>query len=305
MPPLVSVCIITYNHAPYIRQAVDSVLAQKTDFDFEIIIGEDDSSDDTRSIVKEYKERHPDKIRLFLNDRKNVIYIDGRPTGRWNFVNCLKHATGKYVALLEGDDYWTNPAKLQEQVDYLESHPECVLCFHSVQAVFEDSRREPEIRTPQLKKEIYTLEDIIKGNFIQTCSVVFRNGLFSDFPKWFYRTPMADWPLHVLNAQHGNIGYLEEVMGAYRFHEGGLWSGRSKANRIKNTIQLYKIFDHHLHGEYRKILKTKIHQAYFEIATSLIPLKFEKKIGHLLQKNGLKGIVRFYKKIFHPIGSRH
>src|SRR5690606_24113344 len=121
-----SVCIQTYNHAPYIAQALDSVLMQETDFDFEILLGEDESTDGTREICQEYARQHPDKIRLFLNSRENVIYINGRPTGRWNFMNNLRHVRGEYVALLDGDDYWTDPRKLQKQVDVLDASPELV-----------------------------------------------------------------------------------------------------------------------------------------------------------------------------------
>ena len=120
----------TYNHEKFISQAIDSVLMQKADFDYELLIGEDDSEDQTRDIVKNFAGKYPDKIRLFLNDRKNVIYINGRPTGRWNFINLLKHARGEYVALLDGDDYWTDPLKLQKQIAFLENHLDYFLCIH-------------------------------------------------------------------------------------------------------------------------------------------------------------------------------
>jgi glycosyltransferase involved in cell wall biosynthesis len=287
----VSVCITTYNHGKYIRQAIDSVLMQQTEFDFELIIGEDDSQDDTRDIVKEYKERYPDKIQLFLNDRKNVIYIDGKPTGRWNFINNLMHASGDFIALLEGDDYWTDPVKLQKQVVYLESHPECALCFHDVQAVYEDEERKTETLSPPTKKDIYTLEDIIKGNFIHTCSVMYRNGLFGAFPDWIYSTPMADWPLHILNAQHGDIGYMDAVMGAYRIHRGGIWSTNEFIDRLGKTVTVYKIINSHLHYRYNKTLKSIIRYYQFKIA--------EKKIGLFFNARGLHWLVGLYRRIFY------
>ena len=288
----VSVCITTYNHEKYIAQAIESVLMQKTDFDFEIIIGEDDSSDNTRDISKEYKAKHPEKINLFLNDRANVIYINGKPTGRWNFINNLKHAQGEYIALLEGDDYWTDSCKLQKQADYLDAHPECALCFHDVQAVYDNELREPETLTPINKKEVYALEDIIKGNFIHTCSVMFRNGLFGDFPDWFYSTPMADWPLHILNAQYGDIGYIRDIMGAYRIHKGGIWSTTDLIYKLEKTVVVYQIINAHLNYRYKKILKSHIRYYKFKIA--------EKKIGLFLIERGLHGFVHLYRKIFYP-----
>ena len=118
--PLVSICVVTYNHQNYIKQCLDGVLMQECNFEYEVLLGEDNSTDTTRKLCIEYAERFPDKIRLFLHDRSNVIYINGKPTGRFNFIYNLKQAKGKYIALCEGDDYWTDPTKLQKQVDFLE-----------------------------------------------------------------------------------------------------------------------------------------------------------------------------------------
>ena len=201
MDPKVSVSIITYNHERFIAQAIDSALMQRTNFDYEILIGEDDSSDGTREIVELYKQKHPEKIRLFLNDRKDVIYIDGKPTGRWNLVNNLQHARGEYVAWLEGDDYWTSPQKLQRQVDFMESHRDCALCFHAVMRCYEDQHGSLEAPGPSLSKKRYTIRDLLERNFVAACSVLFRNRLFGDFPPWYYTVPRGDWPLHILNAR--------------------------------------------------------------------------------------------------------
>ena len=222
----VSVSIITYNNEKYIAQAVDSVLMQEADFDYEILIGEDDSQDNTRAIVKEYAEHFPDKIRLFLNDRKNVIYVDGRPTGRWNFVNNWNHARGEYIAALDGDDYWTSPHKLQKQVDFLEAHPECAVCFHNVVVCYEDGGPGPHLSLEASPGEITTLADVLAARyFVPTCSVMYRGGLVGRPPDWYYDLPFGDWPLLVLHALHGDVGYIEEPMGTYRVHGGGMWSG--------------------------------------------------------------------------------
>ena len=130
--PLVSVCCITYNHVHYVKDALDGFLIQKTDFPYEICLGEDESNDGTREICKEYAEKYPDKIRLFLRSRKDVIYINGHATGRYNFIETLKECKGKYIALCEGDHYWTEPTKLQKQVDFLEANESYVMSFHRV-----------------------------------------------------------------------------------------------------------------------------------------------------------------------------
>ena len=135
--PVVSVQVLTYQHANFIRDCLDGILMQETDFPVEILIGEDESSDGTREICKEYAARHPDTIRLFLHRRENNIAIHGRPTGRFQSTYTRFKCRGTYIALCEGDDYWTDPLKLQKQVDFLEGHPECVLSFHDGQMVDE------------------------------------------------------------------------------------------------------------------------------------------------------------------------
>jgi glycosyltransferase involved in cell wall biosynthesis len=258
-----TVSITTYNHEKYIAQAIDSVLVQCTNFDYEIIIGEDDSTDKTRSIVKEYKKRYPDKIRLFLNDRKNVIYINGRPTGRWNFINNLKQATGQYIALLDGDDYWTSPDKLQKQADFLDSHPDFSICFHNVDLIYEEHPSishpfymlHPNCPNTQVKpKPVSTLEDLLKGNFLQSSAVMFRANLFNEFPDWYYTLDRGDWPLHILNAKHGNIFYSDEVMAKYRVHSGGIYSSKNKIDQLKGALHVASTIDKHFNYQFHTIL---------------------------------------------------
>lgn len=244
--PIISVCVQTYQHASYIRDTLDSILMQKTDFAFEIVLGEDESTDGTREICIEYAEKYHGKIRLFLNSRKNVIYINGLPTGRWNFMNNLKNARGKYIALLPGDDYWTDECKLQKQVDFLDAHQQCSICFHAFKKVIENESRPPEFCFPPGRKPIYTLEDFLKNSFIASVTTVFRRNLFEYFPEWYYRMPQGDWPLHVLNAQHGDIGYIDEVMGVYRVHSGGIWASCDTVTLLEKMIQGMEIINPHL-----------------------------------------------------------
>jgi glycosyltransferase involved in cell wall biosynthesis len=283
----VSVSLVTYNQEKFISQAVESILMQKTNFDFEIIIGEDESQDNTRAILMGYKERYCDKIMLLLNTRKDVIYIDGKPTGRWNFINNLSHAKGQYIALLEGDDYWLSPHKLQKQADFLDSHPECALCFHDVQIISEEGSL-ISIQSPRGKKQIYTIKDLLKGNFIHTCSVMYRKGLFEKFPDWFSKTPLADWPLHIMNAQHGDIGHIDEVMGAYRVHGGGIHSSKSEMEQVKGMIEIYPYINAYLGYRYNTYIKTRM---VFKLV--------EKKIGMFLASHGLGKLVGLYRRIFY------
>lgn len=264
----VSVSIITYNHQNYISQAIDSVLMQKTNFDYEIIIGEDDSEDNTRAIVKEYKERYPDRIKLFLNSRENVIYVNRRPTGRWNAVNNLKHARGQYIALLDGDDYWTSPEKLQKQVQFLENHPECAICFHNVEILYEDSK-EKKLFYEKKVKPFHTISDLALRSTIPTCSTMFRSRLFGEFPEWYYKMPMGDWPLNLLNAQYGDIGYIDEVLGVLRRHRGSFWQSKSIIWQQKGSICGAEIVKHHFGWKLRIKFNNKIGFHHYNIARIL------------------------------------
>ena len=279
----VSVCITTYNHRPFIAQALDGVLSQQTDFDFEILLGEDDSSDGTRQIALDYAARYPDRIRLFLHDRKDVLYIDGRPTGRRNFVYNIEQARGEYVALLDGDDYWTDSRKLQKQADFLDRHPETAICFHAAQGKNQvDPARDYVLRPPG-RQPFYTLRDLVRENLVPSCSTMFRRGLFGAFPDWFYRTSTGDWPLHILNAMQGNLGYIDEVMAVYRIHLGGVWMGWPLARRLEGVINNCREVATHLPAAERKILEKKIFGVSLKLAHELLRLGECRKAQALLQ----------------------
>lgn len=243
----VTVCITTYNHESYIQQALDSVLGQQTDFEFEVIVGEDDSSDRTREIVIGYQKAYPDKIRLFLNDRANVIYIDGKPTGRWNLMNLLSATTGQYVAMLDGDDYWLGTSKLQAQVDFLDANPGCSICFHNA-LEFQSELGASRPFHEGAFKQITTCMDLLESNFIPTCTVMYRSSSIPPLPSWFRLIRMADWPLSLLVAQSGDIGYIDEVMGCYRQHSLGSWYGLALIQKYHYIIKAYKLLKGHFSG---------------------------------------------------------
>ena len=243
-----SVCLITYNHGRFIAQALESALAQETNFEFEIVVGEDCSADHTRQILVEYQQRYPGKIRLMLPE-KNL-------GANRNFARTLQACRGQYIALLEGDDYWTAPTKLQEQVDFLDSHEECAICFHSVRVFHEDGSVAPRLSPRFGHKKISTIEDLLGlGNFIPTCAAVFRNGLISEFPDWFYTLRIADFSLHVLNAQYGKIGYINKVMGAYRIHSGGTFSAANTSGNAREVVRTYDYLNSHLEYRYDRTIK--------------------------------------------------
>jgi glycosyltransferase involved in cell wall biosynthesis len=255
----VSVLVMTYNHEKFISQALESAEMQETNFEYEILISEDCSTDRTREIVLGFRNAHPEKVRLLLskqNIRSNEIVVRG-----------IQAARGEYIALLDGDDYWTSPHKLQKQVNFLDSHPECAISFHNARIFHEAEDREGRNWTPPNHKEISTLEDIWMGNFIATCSTMFRRGLIGEIPEWYNDFfPITDWPLHILNAEHGKIGYIDEVMGVYRYHPGGLYSPFSETKKQQETLKFYRTMNKNLNYRYNKIVKIAISKYFFEWA---------------------------------------
>lgn len=232
--PLVSICVQTYNHEKFIGKCLDSILMQETTFPFEILLGEDESIDSTRKICTEYAVNYPNKIRLFLHSRKNTIYINGGATGRFNINYNLKKSNGKYIAMLEGDDYWTDPYKLQKQVDFLESNPEYVACYGGCKHVDENDNLIKKTRFTNYASPTSDLLLRAQGALI-TNSVMFRN-VINGFPPEFINVPSGDTIIYHLLGFHGDSKFLPELgYSAYRIHSGGIWSGISDVKRMQNT----------------------------------------------------------------------
>jgi glycosyltransferase involved in cell wall biosynthesis len=234
---------------------------QKTDFPTEILIYDDASTDKTSNIIRDYESRYPNLIKP-LYQIQNQHSQGKKPNLEFNFPR----AKGKYIAMCEGDDYWTDPYKLQKQVDFLESHTDFSICYHNVLVIYENDpgQSHPFYANPTRDssaqrhppKPISTIEDLIRGNFIQTPSVVFRAHLFEGFPDWFYKMDRGDWPLYVLNAQYGLLGYLDEIMACYRIHTYGIYSSMSQVARLQGALHVAKTLDKHFNYKYHNIIST-------------------------------------------------
>ena len=270
--PAVSVCMITYNHERFIAQAIEGALMQRTDFAVELVIGEDCSTDGTRAIVRDYGARYPDRIRLLLLERN----LGAMP----NFIATLSACRGQYIALCEGDDYWTDPCKLQKQMDFLNAHRECSMCFHDVAMQDDISRGERRIHPGFVDgRWFYGLEDLLRTDFIATCSVLFCRASLGELPLWYRELPMGDWPLHILNAEKGTIGYLAETMATYRIHQGGIWSGRDLNRRIEGHLAMYRAVNRHFRFRYGRIIRHEISFNYYWLAAEYLS---HAKRGHAL-----------------------
>ena len=249
--PLLAVWMVTYNHGPYIEQAIESVMMQQTDFDFKLYIGEDGSPDDTAAICKKLHAKYPDKIALFLNEKNTGAH----PNGIKMYHVCFDSGA-KYTALIEGDDYWTDPLKLQKQVGFLEANPDYSICFHNV-----DILKKGSIEMSHLSlhvPETTTILDLAKRNYIHTCSVIFRNHLFGDFPEYFATAPVGDYYLHLLNAKYGKIKYFDAIMGVYRLHGTSVWSSQQQHERELRWVTFLKRIRPEFPRDVQKVLDRQI-----------------------------------------------
>ena len=227
--PRVSVLVTAFNHERFIEQAIDSVLAQETDFEYEILVGDDCSVDRTRAILQEYERRHPDRVRLMLPVKNSGNY------GNSLFVELMREARAEYVAVLDGDDYWTRPDKLQRQVEHLDAHPACSLCFHNVLVTYEDGREAFEYHD-RGAGQLFSAERLWYDNYIASPSVLFRRAAVGALPNWYESVFLADWALWLLVVRGHEVAYLKEVMAVSRKHEGGMWSHLTKIQRLEATV---------------------------------------------------------------------
>ena len=225
--PRVSILCITYNQGKFIRDALDGFLMQKTNFPFEVLIHDDASTDGTADIIREYAKKYPDIIKPVLqteNQWSRGVSIS--KIFQWPRI------TGEYVAVNEGDDYWTDPYKLQKQVDFMDAHPDYSVCFHPVRVTWEDGSAPDRIfptKKYRFNRQTLVLSDLLRHNFIQTNSVMYRwrKDCIDVYPNGILP---GDWYLHLLHAQVGKIGFIPDVMSVYRRNAGGIWTGAYKTD---------------------------------------------------------------------------
>lgn len=222
--PLATIMIVTYNHSKYIASAIDSVLEQKTNFDFNIHIIEDCSDDGTQDILRAYKKKYPKKIKLFMN-AKNI----GFKVTQKNFFRGINTIKSKYFAILEGDDLWCHNEKLQHQVDFLEKNPEYVAHAHNT-VKFYDNQELPSHRFlfHEDIKQDHSIHDFIKiTTFFHTTTLLYRNVLKDNIPRQFIHPLSCDIFITIAHAQHGKIRYDNLDWARYRAHSNGRFSGMS------------------------------------------------------------------------------
>lgn len=286
--PIISVLMITYNHELYIEEAINSVLSQITEYSFEIVIGEDCSTDNTRKICEELQKKHPDVIRLLPSEKNLGVNA--------NHLRTLNECNGEYIAFLEGDDFWTDDNKLQLQVNFLENNKEYSGCFTSSRYHFEAKSFYEVMRC---NKSICSFEDILMHNEVPSQTIVYRKENLKNLPVWFSEILNGDWLIHLINTNISPYYYFDIVTAAYRIHDGGVYSGKSELYRLIKKIDLMEKI---INDKYFLIhQKDKTHKKYKNLLLAAINASNGKNKQQFIIKYILKGfrpinlIASFYK----------
>ncbi len=219
--PLVKIQCLVYNHEKFLRDCLEGIVTQKTDFSFEALVHDDASTDGTVDIIREYEEKYPDIIKPIYQTENQFSKRDGTMT------RTIHQALGevKYIAMCEGDDYWTDPYKLQKQVDFLEKNEDYVICFHNVKV--QDETKGGVLRKDNITrsvKETTSWKDLLQGNFMHSPAVMFRRECLNKFSPPSKGIFLGDYYLWLHLAQYGKIKKLDDCMAVYRVHQGGVFS---------------------------------------------------------------------------------
>ncbi|MEO6613355.1 MAG: glycosyltransferase [Chitinophagaceae bacterium] len=283
----ISVCMIAYNAQKYIAQAIDSILVQKTNFPFEIVIGDDGSKDDTRKICEDYAARFPGKIRYHYHE-KNIGMMP-------NMIGTLQSCEGKYIAICEGDDYWADENKLQLQADFLDAHPDYSLCCHT-HFIFTNNKLIPSHKELGVEWKEVTTEEYMLDPFFHTTSYFFRKEAQpAPYPDWYYKVLAGDHFLVLFLSMKGKIGCLDKRMSVFRNHGKSVSFTRTAREIKRNFVHHLEVFDGYSGGKYHQtlqqvILKWNLVYKVYE------PGSYFQRIGYLFRNSG------FYMRHFSDLG---
>jgi len=280
----VSVFLITYNHEKYVAKAIESVIAQKVNFDFELIIGEDFSTDNTRAICEQYANKYPALIKLLPSGRNYGMMANAR--------RILQICTGEYIAMCEGDDYWTDVLKLQKQVDFLDANPDFSICFSETEIIDELEWNLPEEQFyPKREKDTFTIEDFILSSMsiIPTATMLFRNLLPNPLPAFWEDASGGDIIIQLLIGDKGKARFMAEKMAVYRNHAGGITkSERMQLDENKEPVlkETLKCINEYLGFKYDKVFRVR----FFEMSRMQL-------IYGARNKKGVERIKHYFKRM--------
>lgn len=289
---MVSICCITYNQEEYIRDALDGFLSQETDFSYEVLIHDDASTDGTADIIREYARQYPEIIKPILQTENQYAKGLTNVSGTYNFPR----AKGRYIAMCEGDDYWTDPHKLQRQTDYMEAHPDCSLVFHS--ACIEVQGRaltERRMRPYRRSRRVSPKEIIDKTSGYPTASLMFRADMVKILPDFYVNAPLADIPLQLMAAARGWAYYMDRPMCVYRLGGAFSWTTlmkqgdyeRKQRQYYQDMKKMYRGFDRETGGRFHEVARRALARIYFLTKVNT------KQYGEVLAKRNR----RFYREL--------
>lgn len=291
--PLVSIICLTFNQEAYVRDCFEGFLSQITDFDFEVLVYDDASTDATPDIIKHYSNQYPEVFKPTLYKVNNY----SRGLGYVGLYTGIEQAKGKYVAYCEGDDYWSNNLKLQKQVDFLESNPQYVICAHETLVKNEDYPQFEERLFSDITcnlfisttKRVYSFYDTLTGNIFHVSSLMYRNKKLT-LPKWLPSVSACDMVLYMLLAREGNIYVLPEAMSVYRGHSNSLTSSRTEYGTAINfyllSIRVLRLMNRFWERQYQDKIYPIISQYYVEcsllyLRKSMRDINCSKHMAHL------------------------
>lgn len=262
--PILTIRCFVYNHEPYLRQCLDGIVMQKTNFPFEAIVHDDASTDGSAAIIREYAEKYPDIIKPIYETENQYSKKVGTLA---KIMDAAMHPSSKYLAICEGDDYWTDPNKLQLQVDFLESHPDYVLCTHDYIEYNEFTHEFNELSQwglPRDSKEgddyetvEFTLDNYFKAWWVQPLTSVYRRGSYVDEIRSKGYSSTIDDIFYYYVLKHGKGALLKKNMGVYRRHGGGVWTSRSEAEQNRGVAN-YVFEIYRIEGDRRALYKTRV-----------------------------------------------
>jgi len=265
---MASVNCVTFNHAAYIRQALDSFLMQKAEFKYEILIHDDASTDGTGDIIREYAEKYPDIVKPLIQTENQYSQGIDNISGAFNFPR----ARGKYIFMCDGDDYWVSPDKMQKQVEYMETHPECTLCIHSAKIeLMGKAITEGQMR-PYRGNRVITPEEIVdKTSGYAMSSMAFPSRLVRNLPDYYVDCPVGDTPLQLMAAAEGYGYYMDEPLSAYRVGVAGSWTVEGKNGDYEKKQQIYyermkktyEQYDAATSGRLKEAAKSALRRTYY------------------------------------------
>ena len=295
-----SVICNTYNHERYIAKCLESLVSQKTDFYYEIIVHDDASTDSTAEIIREYEKKYP-MIRA-LYESENQF---SKGVSMWDSTG--KYAAGKYFAICEGDDFWVAPDKLQKQVDFMESHPEYSLCGHAAYCAFDnDSLSKTNFMRPFSESKDVTMSDIIRGWAMPTNSFLFQTRLVSGTPPYQGECRQSDFALMTFLALQGKVYYMNELMSAYRIQSATSWTRRIsrtpevRRKMIGEFIAMLDRFDDYTGGTYHSDIEERKKSVQFNLAVGEGRISDAKQAPELYRALSLKRRMKMYVAAYVP-----